>query len=280
MAFNLDVIGKTFGPSEHEYTEQDVILYALGCGAGIEELDLLYEARGPKVLPTFAVVPAYKPLHESLIALGGNMLTLVHGAQRVTIHRSIPARGTVLSSAKIGALYDKGKGALAVISTSTRNGAGELLFETEWQIFYRGEGGFGGERGPDAPPFGPPEGKAADVRLEMPTQPTQAALYRLGSHDLNPIHIDPQVATKVGFKNPILHGLCTFAHAGRAAILGLCAGDPEKLVSLEGRFSKPVTPGDTIVTELYSVGPGEAYFVSSVNPKDPVITLGRVTYRS
>lgn len=280
MAFDLSVVGKTFGPHRFTYDWQRTALYALGCGAGTDELDLLLEARGPKVLPTFSVVPAFAPLLESLVKLGGNMLTLVHGAQKVVMHGPIPSEGTLDTTARVTGLYDKGKGALAFIHTESKDGAGKLLFETEWQIFFRGEGGFGGEKGPETPPYEPPAGMSPTVSLEMSTQPTQALLYRLGSSDLNPIHSDPEIAAKAGFERPILHGLATYGHAARAAIKGLMDGDSDRLLSVEGRFSKPVYPGDTIMTDLFAIKPGEAYFVSWVKErKEPVITLGRVTYR-
>lgn len=276
MPFDFKVVGKTFGPTKFSYDWQRVALYALSCGATSDELDLLLETRGPKVLPTFSVVPTYVPLFESLVALGGNMLTLVHGGQRCTMHRPIPPYGELESTAKISGLYDKGKGALAIVHTETRDANGPL-FDTEWQIFYRAEGGFGGDKGPDTPPYAPPEGRAPDERQEMKTLDTQAFLYRLASADLNPIHSDPEVATKVGFPRPILHGLCTFGHAARAAVRALCGGDPDKLKSIEGRFSKPVFPGDTIATDLWKIKDGEAHYQSSVKERgEPVITLGRV----
>src|SRR5262245_535457 len=176
-----------FGPSEYTYDWQKPALYALGCGATENELELLLENHGPKVLPTFSVAVVLKPLHESLIALGGNMLTLVHGGQRCTVHRPIPSEGTLKTTCSVRALYDKGKGALAVYETKTVDAKGEPVFDTEWQIFYRGEGGFGGERGPDAPPYEPPAGKSPDHRAEMPTTGTQALLYRLASQAMNPI---------------------------------------------------------------------------------------------
>lgn len=281
MAFDQSAVGKTFGPHDFTYDWQRAVLYALGCGAGPDELDLLLEGRGPKVLPTFSVVPAFAPLLESLMKLGGNMLTLVHGAQKIVMHGAIPPEGKLATTAKITGLYDKGKGALAFIHTESKDQKGKLLFETEWQIFFRGEGGFGGEKGPETPPYEPPAGLAPYLSIRMPTQPTQALLYRLGSSDLNPIHSDPEIAAKAGFEKPILHGLATYGHAGRAAIKGLMGGDPERLISLEGRFSKPVYPGDTIVTDLFAIKPGEAYFTSWVEErKEPVITLGRVTYKT
>jgi acyl dehydratase len=272
------MVGQTVGPSEFNYDWQRVALYALGCGATEEELDLLLETRGPKVLPTFAVVPSFFPLHESLRRLGGNMLTLVHGAQKVEIRKAIPPEGRLLTTAVVKALYDKGKGALAIIHTETKTAGGDHLFDTEWQIFYRGEGGFGGERGPEGPSYAPPEGKAPDHTLDMKTSNAQALLYRLGGLDMNPIHSDPDIAKKAGFPKPILHGLCTFGHAGRAAVKAVAGGDPTRIQSFEGRFTKPVFPGDTISTALWTVGPQEAYFTSTVKERqEAALTLGRVT---
>lgn len=281
MAFNHDTVGQTYGPLEHSYDQNRISLYALACGAQVDELDLLLETRGPKVLPTYTVVPVLDSLFKALKAIGGNMLTLVHGSQKCVIHKTLPASATLNHSCEISGLYDKGKGALAIFNTKSTDESGDLVFETEWGIFYRGEGGFGGDRGPTTPSFAPEEGKAPDHRIEMPTSDTQALLYRLASDDLNPIHSDPAIASKAGFPKPILHGLCTFGHAGRAVVNALCDGDPTRVTSIEGRFSKPVFPGETICTDIWEINPGEAYYLTSVKERDvPVITLGRVTYKT
>lgn len=281
MAFNQDVVGETFGPTELTYDGKRTALYSLGCGAGVDELDLLLETRGPRVLPTFSVVAAHAPLLEALAALGGNRLMLVHGSQKCIAHRPIPAEGTLRTSCKITALYDKGKGALATLETKSEDEAGQLIAETQWGIFYRGEGGFGGERGPEAPNYAPPDDRTADHTIDDATRPTQALLYRLGSNDLNPIHSDPGIAEKAGFPRPILHGLSSFGYAARAAINTLCDGDPDRLSSIEGRFSKPVFPGETITTRLWNIAKGEAHFVAIVKEREaPAITLGRVTWKT
>ncbi len=280
MAFDFDVVGKkTFGPYEFACDWQRAAVYALGCGATTDELDLVLEARGPKVLPTFSVVPAHAAVVKALLVLGGNMLTLVHGTQKCRIHKPIPPEGVLKTTSTVSALFDKGKGALGVLETKTTDGSGDLICETEWGIFFRGEGGFGGERGPEAPKYEPPEGKAPDHTVAMPTADTQALLYRLGSGDLNPIHSDPKLAAKAKFPKPILHGLCTFGHAGRAVVNSLMGGDPDKVKTIEGRFSKPVFPGDTIVTDIWNIADGEAFFTVKVQERDEqVLSLGRVTY--
>lgn len=50
--------------------------------------------------------------------------------------------------------------------------------------------------------------RAPDAFIQYKTDLDQAALYRM-SGDLNPLHIDPNFSVIAGFKQPILHGLCT-----------------------------------------------------------------------
>jgi len=276
MPFDTSILGKPFGPRTFRYDWRKPALFALASGARETELDLLLETRGPKVMRSFAVVMAIEPLIEALGSLGGNVLTLVHGAQKCVMHAPLPPEAAIDVTARVSNLYDKGKGALAIYEVRGEV-SGKALFDLEYQIFYRGEGGFGGPRGPEAPAF-PVEGKRADHRIEMPTQPTQALLYRLASGDTNPIHAEPEVAAMAGFPRPILHGLCTFGHAERAAAQALCDGDPDRIVSIEGRFAKPVFPGETIAVEVWKAGDGEAYFTASAGDR-PAITLGRVVYR-
>ena len=279
MAFDTSIIGKPFGPRTFKYDWTRPSLHALACGAGTSDLDLVLETRGPKPLRSFPVVIALEPLFEALSALGGNLITLVHGAQKVTVHRPLPPAGSVEVTARVAGLYDKGKGALAVYAVEGMLGA-EPLFTAEWQIYYRGEGGFGGERGPEAPPYAPPAGKPADARISFPTQPNQALLYRIAAGDTNPIHSDPEIAALAGFPRPILHGLCTFGFAERAVEQALTGGDPDRVLSIEGRFAKPVFPGETIAVEVWKVAPGEAYFsAGTVERGEPAISLGRVLYR-
>ena len=58
-----------------------------------------------------------------------------------------------------------------------------------------------------------------------------------------------QVAAMGGFDKPILHGLCTYGYIARAILVEECGSDPARLKTFYGRFSKPIWPGETIVTE-------------------------------
>ena len=255
MALDLSCVGKRSAPSRFEYGPDRVILYALGVGAGVADLKFAYEgAAGFAALPTFAVVPATGLLFEAVAALKADLTRLLHGEQAVRWHAPVPAEGVIVSTWEITHVFDKGKGALAVLEVRSVDGAGRPLFDNTISLYIRGEGGFGGERGQDRPRADPPA-RDPDFAIEQPTSPAQALLYRL-SGDKNRLHAEPAFAAAAGFERPILHGLCTFGFAGRALLDGALGGDPSRLKALSARFSGVVYPGDTLRTEGWDLGGG------------------------
>lgn len=273
MALNFDIIGKPSEPLTYQYGWKDCVLYALGVGATTaQELDYLFEMNGPKVLPTFAVVPSFSAMLSVCGRIGANMAMVVHGEQKIQLHRSIPPSGTLKTTAVVEAIYDKGKGALAVVRADTTDERDGALFTNTFSIFVRGAGGFGGERGPEAGAGEVPE-RAPDFSVTETTSEDQAALYRL-SGDLNPLHISPTFATQVGFPRPILHGLCTYGFAGRAVLRHAASGDLGKFIGLSARFAAPVFPGDALTTEGWALSDGN--FAIQVKNQDgkAVLTHG------
>jgi (3R)-3-hydroxyacyl-CoA dehydrogenase / 3a,7a,12a-trihydroxy-5b-cholest-24-enoyl-CoA hydratase / enoyl-CoA hydratase 2 len=248
MAIDLSLVGQRLPPSTFEYTDRDVILYALGVGAGTDELQYVYE-RGLKVIPTFGIVPAHPALPALVSAAKINLAMLLHGEQRIDVKKPFPIEGKLTVVGTVKAIYDKGSGALVVVDAETIDEAGEVLCVNTFGMFIRGEGGFGGDRGPSGRRNVPPE-RAPDEVAEMKTLPQQAAIYRL-SGDRNPLHIDPNFAKMAGYDKPILHGLCSFGHVARAVIQKYCGGDPDRLKGMDVRFSGVVFPGETIVTEMW-----------------------------
>jgi acyl dehydratase len=249
MAIDTSAVGKQLPAQTFEYTERDVMLYALGVGATTDELDFVYEKR-LKVLPTFAVVPAFPVMMGIGQVVEINPVMVLHGEQRIDLRSPIPTKGKLTTTGKISAIYDKGSGAVVVVDSETKDAGGTLLFVNTSSIFVRGGGGFGGERGPSASSKNVPPERKPDHTIEYKTSPDQAALYRL-SGDRNPLHIDPEFAKLGGFDRPILHGLCTFGHVGRAILHACCGGDPAKFKDFEVRFSGVVYPGETIVTQIW-----------------------------
>jgi acyl dehydratase len=246
-----DVVGTELPATKFAYEERDVMLYALGIGA--KELEFIFE-RGLKVIPTFAVIPAFPALMGLSSAVQVNPVMILHGEQSFRIAKTIPTSGTLTTAGKITGVYDKGKGALVTLDTTTTDEKGETVFTNTSGIFVRGAGGFGGERGPEAGNVAPQ--RAPDKSVEMPTLDIQAAIYRL-SGDRNPLHIDPAFAKMAGYDRPILHGLCSFGHVGRAVLSEYCGNDPDRLKSMTVRFSGVVYPGDTIITDMWDEGGGK-----------------------
>jgi acyl dehydratase len=254
MSLDPSSVGQSTATHVFDYEWKDVVLYALGIGAKRTEIDYLYEARGPKVYPTFGVIPTYAPLVELVNRAGGSFDKLVHGGQVVRVHRPLPPRGTLETVGTLRALYDLKRFTQVVVHTRTECEA-ELLFESEWTILLLGVGNFGGQ----APPkdrISIPKDAAPRFTLTETTSPEQAYLYRL-TGDLNPLHADQEFAAKMGFEaGPILHGLCTFGYLARAVILSECGGDGNRLAELGVQFKKPVWPGEALKSAGYDLGDG------------------------
>lgn len=241
---------------EQRYTERDTILYALGVGYGHDPLDrrqlrFVYE-QGLQAAPTYPVVLGYPGFWMKDPGTGIDWVKILHGEQSLTIHRPIPPTGHVVGRTRVTAIVDKGKdkGALVIQERAITNVAtSELLATAAAVIVCRGDGGFGG--GDIAPPPKPaPPDTAPEFICDLPTLPQAALIYRL-SGDYNPLHADPEVATKAGFQRPILHGLGTYGVAGHALLRTFCEYDPTRLRELSLRFSAPVFPGETIRTEMW-----------------------------
>ncbi len=274
MALQLSAVGKTTSAHVHEYGPGEVILYALGVGAKRDrELDFLYEGRGPKVLPTYAVVPAWPAMEEVFELVGGDLLGVVHGAQAITLHRPFAPSGKLTTVARVDGLYDLKRMATGVFSTETRDERGDLLCETSWQIIFRTQGGFGGPKPPKRPRVSVPEGAPALFEWVEATSPEQALLYRL-SGDRNPLHADPAIGEKVGFGGPILHGLCSFGYVGRAALHSLAGGDPSRVKAMEASFQAPVFPGETLVIRGYALDGGRVALVTTTKERPDEVVVG------
>jgi acyl dehydratase len=278
MPINLDAVGTVSEPTESSWDSKDAILYALGVGAGTDELSFVTENSidvDQKVLPTMPVVLG--SIGGGMANLGDiNWAMLVHGEQGVRLHQPIPVSGTLTSQTEITGIFDKVKGALVVMETRSKDATtGEPLFDTTMSAFIRGEGGFGGDRGPSGPQNVPPD-RAPDHSVTYQTRPDQALLYRL-SGDRNPLHSDPQFAALAGFDRPILHGLCTFGFTGRALLHTLCDSDPSRFTAMDGRFSSPVFPGEALTVNMWVDG-GGAIFQTTGDDGRVVLDAGKCEF--
>ena len=268
MPINPDAVGAVGTPGEFSWTSTQSLLYALGVGAGQTdptgfELEFTTENSidvEQKALPTMVVV------------LGGggtgpdfgdfDLAALVHGEQALELHQPLPVEGSARSVSKVAGIYDKGKAALVVLEGETTDLDGNPLWTTRTSLFIRGEGGWGGDRGPAGSANEAPDREPDEV-VSYATRSDQALLYRLNG-DRNPLHADPKFAEMAGFPKPILHGLCTYGFTGRALLHAVCDSDPARFKAMEGRFSTPVMPGDTLDVRIWRTGDGQAVFQTCV----------------
>ncbi len=279
MPLNLDAVGSSSEPAERSWTSTDCLLYALGVGAGASdptgfELEFTTENSADisqAVLPTFVTVAgASAGPRRSIGEFDPAML--VHAEQSIELFGVIPPEATISSTSTLTAIYDKGSGALVRSgSQSVDVASGRPMFASATGLFIRGEGGFGGDRGPSAGQDPIPD-RAPDEVVTYSTRTDQALLYRL-SGDRNPLHSDPAFAKRAGFNRPILHGLCTYGFTGRALLHTLCGSDPARFRSMEGRFSRPTFPGDTLTVSIWIDG-STARFRTANQDGDVVIDMG------
>jgi len=250
------VLAHRFPPIGARYGAKDLILYALGTGFGAEPLDpahlaFLYEKR-LSAAPTFANVLGSPGPWMGDPAFGIALTKIVHAEQRLTLHAPLPVEGHVVSRNEVMGLRDKGEGSGAFLYQRKQvedAASGTVLASVVSTLLLRGDGGCGdfGDAPEELTKL--PE-TAPDLSVEVRTDDISALLYRL-SGDLNPIHVDPEVARAVGFERPILHGLATMGFACYALLKSCRDLDPAGLAAMAVRFSKPVFPGERLRFDLW-----------------------------
>lgn len=249
-------LGAELPSREFSWTASDVQLYHLGIGAGArwtEPAELRYlDDREPQVLPTFATVAHTlrdtEPPRVKFPGVDIDLAKVVHGFQEIRVHRPIPAAGKAIGTGRISEIWDKGSAAVIVQETTVTGSDGEALWTARSSIFARGEGGFGGERGPSNKTELPD--REPDFDITTPTLPQQALLYRLCG-DRNPLHSDPEFAKAAGFPAPILHGLCTYGIICKAATDNVLDSDAGRVTGFRARFAGVLFPGETLRSRIW-----------------------------
>jgi acyl dehydratase len=262
--------------TRQSYSAKDVILYAFGVGVGQDDatdpdaLAFLYE-KALSVLPTMAIVIAAPPFWLDAPELEIDWRRVLNAGQELVLHRPLPVEANMSTELRIDAIWDKGadKGALMQSSRTLRDEAGIHYATIHQTHILRGNGGFGGRDMPKADAKGIPD-RAPDAVVDLTTRQEQALIYRLCG-DLNPLHIEPEVATAAGFPKPILHGSCTFGIVGRAVLQAAAGNQPDRLGSFGARFSRPVLPGDTIRSEIWMEGADDVRFRAKALERDVVV---------
>ncbi|MGY4098776.1 MaoC/PaaZ C-terminal domain-containing protein [Nocardia sp. R16R-3T] len=274
MKITSELVGTKLEPVTSSWNSRDCALYALGIGAGqkdpLRELEFTTDTtphRQQVVYPTFGViVGAQVGVGKLLDFLGDAVDTrqMLHGEQKCEQLSPLPTQATVVTTAQISAVWDKGSAAIVeTVSEVADAESGTLYSRSTQSMFFRGAGGWGGQRGPASGAAPVPERKP-DRTLSAQTRHDQALLYRLTGDD-NPLHLDPAVAQKAGFPRPILHGLCTYGVVGRTLLAEYADSDPSRFISLAVRLSSPTMPGDTLTIDTWQHGSEVSFAVKRDN---------------
>ena len=280
MPIDLSVaIGAELPAVEFSWTASDVQLYQLALGAGADPMDqreLRYLTDGtPQVLPTFGTVaPTFHATEPPTVSFPGidiELSKVLHASEQVTMAAPLPPSGSASSVTRVVEVWDKGKAAVIVTESAVTSSEGKPLWTARRSIFARGEGGFGGERGPSTA-VAPPE-RPSDHDVLLPTLPQQALLYRMCG-DRNPLHSDPAFAAAAGFERPILHGLCTYGITCKAIVDTCLDGHAAKVRSYGARFAGVVIPGETLRARIWEEDGRLVASVSAPERDDDVVLSG------
>ena len=112
MAIDPKAVGATTEPTLFEWTDRDTLLYALGVGAGLDDLSFTTENShdiDQQVLPTYAVIccPAFGAAAQGRIVQLGHALARLAGNSAA---RAAAARGQAVGGHRGGRHSGQGRG--------------------------------------------------------------------------------------------------------------------------------------------------------------------------
>jgi acyl dehydratase len=210
---------------------------------------------GDLASPIFNVVPAFKviaPLTEDMPPPAKRMMGL-HGEQDFRFHRPIEAGMHLFTKAFPLGVVPHSTGSTITVKGVTSTADGEPVVTQFVTVFIRtaiareavGEGPPPREVHREAEPFASVT-EAFDV--------DQTFRYMGASGDTMPLHSDTTFARQFGLPGIILHGNCTLAFATKVLLEQTCDNDVRRLKRLAVRFSRWVTPDETLTTRIYRAG--------------------------
>jgi acyl dehydratase len=249
------LIGASLPGATSAWTDKDVMLYHLGLGAGVpptspQELRYVYE-RDLVVLPSFASVACSPGLgFRKVPGLDLSKVVVLHAEHLIEVPGPIPVAADVVHTGTLKDLVDRGGGALGLFEVETRDQrTGELLLRNVASMYLKGLGGFGKTADQPYERLATPD-REPDRTGVVTLIPQQAFIYRL-SGDRNPMHVDPEVAARAGYEQPLMHGLCTYGMVCKSIVDLMLDGDPAGVRQYRARFAGPVFPGDTLEISLW-----------------------------
>lgn len=245
--------------TEQLLTRRDTAFYALSTGFGDDPLDRailpFVDPVDPdlRASPSLALVLAYPGFWIADPVLGVDIARVLHLDQSIELDRSLPIEGVITGRTTILDVIDRGerRGAL-LISDRVLSHDGVRFARLVQTLLLRSEGGFAVSPGTVPPRRRVPE-TIPDQTIRFSLPEDAALFYRLNG-DFNPLHSDPELASRAGFARPIMHGMGTFGFVTRHLIAHVCQGEPGRLASIAMRFAAPGFPGDRFALHIWDSG--------------------------
>jgi len=269
MSLNRDLLGKQYPSQDYGVTAEATTNYARAYN---EDNLWFFEVDRPGGIvapPMFGVVMSWLSVMTIMTDsdLRVDLLRLLHSEQDMYFYRPAVPGDIITSTATIAAIEGKSNGESLTVEIHCINQRSEPVQRILFTTFIRGKGSRDkrGEHPIEEPrPAGEPL-----LRVQQTIDADQTYRYAQASGDYNPIHTDENVAKMAGLPGIIVHGLCTMAFTSKVMIDHLCNQDPRRLKRLRARFSRPVLPGQQIMTTAWQKphsGRLQVYAYETVGP--------------
>ncbi|SRR5579875_118353 len=286
MPLNKNCIGKVYPAITTEVSAQAIREYALACN---EDNPIYFDTDRPGGLvapPLFGAAATWPAMLQAASdpELGLDLTRILHTEENMEYLAPIRPGDRISSIARIANIEVLPHGETLSVEIAATNDKGvpvqNILFTGFVRLRARGQLREAMSR-PDRAQRRAANALRQDEPVTVVTQsidPDQTVRYAKASGDFNPIHLDEEVARRVGLPGIIVHGLCTMAFASKAVIDSLCARNPLRLKRMRARFSRPVFPGQVLTTKLWLEqvnGTRHVYSYVTLNPQGlPVISDG------
>jgi acyl dehydratase len=250
MPLNQACIGKPYVAASAEVTLEGLQQYARACN---EENPHYFDPAVPGGIlapPMFNTTLTWAALLNAITdpALQADLLRLLHVAQDMEFLAPLRPGDRIAASARIVSIEPGSGGDRIMIQLDAANQHQALVSRSFFTAVIRGR--MRERMNRSQPPGATPRGNPI-LTLSQTVDRDQAVRYAAASGDSNPIHLDEQAARIAGLPGVVVHGLCTMALTAKLTVDHVCDGQPQRLKRLAVHFSRPVFPGDTLITTIW-----------------------------
>jgi acyl dehydratase len=255
MSVNFDdLLAASVNDLPCRYDTEHAILYALGVGfardgADRRELDYVYEGRGLRTVPAMAGALLN---NDFLSRSGWDASRVFVSEQKLELYRPLPPSAELVADRRVVAVLDHGRehGVSIMIESEVRMAKdGTVLFTLGNTLLAGADGGFGGPEGSGPLPHKLPD-RDADLSCELAIYRNQPLMFRLCG-DRGPLYVEQATARSLGFRTTPMQEQCVAGIACRAILQTICEFDFTLVTGFDLRFTAPVYPGDSLVTEMW-----------------------------